>query len=169
MKGKRFKEEQIIAVLKEAEAGIPLPDLLRKHGVAHGTFYRWESKYGGMEVSDAKRLKGLEDENRRLKRLVADQALDIVMLKDVCSKKMVTPTARRDAARHLVSDHEVSARRACGVLDIRRSSFYYEPKPADDGPLREAIQQMAKERRRWGCPSQSRNESSATRQQRYAL
>jgi putative transposase len=87
MKGKRFTEEQIIAVLKEAEAGIPLPDLLRKHGVAPGTFYRWKSKYGGMEVSDAKRLKGLEDENRRLKRLVADQALDIVMLKDVCSKK----------------------------------------------------------------------------------
>lgn len=87
MKGKRFTEEQIIAVLKEAEAGIPMPDLLRKHGVAPGTFYRWKSKYGGMEVSDAKRLKGLEDENRRLKRLVADQALDIVMLKDVCSKK----------------------------------------------------------------------------------
>jgi hypothetical protein len=65
---------------------------------------------------------------------------------------MVTPTARRDAARHLVTDHKVSARRACGVLDIRRSSFYYEPKPGDDGPLREAIQQVAKERRRWGCP-----------------
>jgi len=87
MKGKRFTEEQIIAVLKEAEAGIALPDLLRRHGIAPGTFYRWKSKYGGMEVSDAKRLKSLEDENRRLKRLVADQALDIVMLKDVCSKK----------------------------------------------------------------------------------
>jgi putative transposase len=87
MKGKRFTEEQVIGVLKEAEAGIPLPDLLRKYGIAPGTFYRWKSKYGGMEVSDAKRLKSLEDENRRLKRLVADQALDIVMLKDVCSKK----------------------------------------------------------------------------------
>jgi putative transposase len=65
---------------------------------------------------------------------------------------MVTPTARRDAAHHLVVDHKVSARRACGVLNIRRSSFYYEPKPADDGPLRDAIQQVAKERRRWGCP-----------------
>ena len=87
MKGKRFTEEQIIGVLKEAEAGLPLPELLRKHGIAPGTFYRWKSKYGGMEVSDAKRLKGLEDENRRLKQLVADQALDIAMLKDVCSKK----------------------------------------------------------------------------------
>ena len=86
MKGKRFTEEQIITVLKEAEAGIPLPDLLRKHGVAPGTFYRWKSKFGGMEVSDAKRLKGLEDENRRLKRLVADLSLDNAALKDVLSK-----------------------------------------------------------------------------------
>lgn len=65
---------------------------------------------------------------------------------------MVTPTARRDAAHHLVESHKVSVRRACGVLEIRRSSFYYEPQPSDDGPLREAIQKMAKERRRWGCP-----------------
>ena len=87
MRGKRFTEEQIIGVLKEAESGIPLPDLLRKHGISQGTLYRWKSKYGGMEVSDARRLRHLEDENRRLKGLVADQALDIVMLKDVCSKK----------------------------------------------------------------------------------
>lgn len=87
MKGKRFTEEQIIGVLKEAEAGMPIPELLRKHGIAQGTLYRWKSKYGGMEVSDARRLKQLEEENRRLKRLVADQALDISLLKDVCSKK----------------------------------------------------------------------------------
>jgi len=83
MKGKRFSEEQIIGVLKEAETGLGIPDLLRKHGISQGTFYRWKSKFGGMDVSDARRLKGLEDENRRLKRLVADQALDIQILKDV--------------------------------------------------------------------------------------
>ena len=87
MKGKRFSEEQIIGVLKESEAGRRLPDLLRKHGISAGTFYRWKAKYGGMEVSDAKRLKALEDENRRLKRLVADQALDIQLLKEISSKK----------------------------------------------------------------------------------
>jgi len=65
---------------------------------------------------------------------------------------MVTPTARRDAAHRLVDDHKVSARRACGVMDIRRSSFYYELQKTDDGPLREAIQDMARDRRRWGCP-----------------
>ena len=87
MKGKRFSEEQIIRVLKEAESGVPLADLLRKHGISDATFYRWKSKFGGMELSDAKRLKQLEDENRRLKKLVADQALDIQLLKEISSKK----------------------------------------------------------------------------------
>jgi len=87
MRGKRFSEEQIIGVLKEAETGLPISDVLRKHGISQGTFYRWKAKFGGMEVSDARRLKGLEDENRRLKKLVADQALDIQILKEVCSKK----------------------------------------------------------------------------------
>ena len=87
MKRKQFSEEQIIAVLKEAESGLKISDLVRKHGIAEGTFYRWKAKYGGMDVSDAKRLKQMEEENRRLKRIVADQALDIQMLKDVASRK----------------------------------------------------------------------------------
>lgn len=86
MRGKRFSEEQIIGILKEWEGGVPIGELARKHGVCTNTLYRWKSKYGGMEVSDAKRLKALEDENRRLKRLVADQALDIQILKDINSK-----------------------------------------------------------------------------------
>jgi putative transposase len=87
MKRKRFTTEQIIEVLKEAEAGVPAKDLARKHGMSETSFYKWREKFGGMQVSDAKRLKELEDENRRLKRIVADQALDILMLKDVNSKK----------------------------------------------------------------------------------
>jgi len=87
MKRKRHTEEQIIAILKKAESGLPIPDLLREHGISQQTFYRWKSKYGGLEISEAKRLKELEEENRRLKRLVADQALDIQILKDVNSKK----------------------------------------------------------------------------------
>ena len=86
MKRKRFTEEQIISVLKEAESGLSVEDLTRKHGISNGTYYRWKSKYGGMDVSEAKRLKQLEDENRRLKRLVADQALDIQILKDITKK-----------------------------------------------------------------------------------
>lgn len=87
MKNSRFKEEQIIAILKEAEAGVKAAELCRKHGISEATFYKWKSRYGGLEVNDARRLKALEDENRRLKRMVADLSLDIQMLKDINSKK----------------------------------------------------------------------------------
>ena len=86
MRGKRFSEEQIIGVLKEAEAGIPLAEVTRKHGIAEGTFYRWKAKYGGMELGDARRLRALEEENRRLKHLLADAMLDNVVLKDALSR-----------------------------------------------------------------------------------
>lgn len=87
MKKTRFSEEQIIAVLKEAEAGIKVQDLCRKHAISDVTFYKWRSKYGGLEISEARRLKQLEEENRRLKHLVADLTLDNQALKLVVSKK----------------------------------------------------------------------------------
>jgi putative transposase len=87
MKKSRYKEEQIIAVLKEVDAGTKLQDVVRRLGVTEQTYYRWKAKYGGMEVSDAKKLKALEDENRRLKQMVADQALDLQALKAVVAKK----------------------------------------------------------------------------------
>jgi putative transposase len=87
MKTKRYSTEQIISILKEADAGMPVKDLCRKHGVSDATIYNWKSKYGSMTVSEAKRLKELEEENSRLKKLVADYALDIQMLKEINSKK----------------------------------------------------------------------------------
>ena len=84
---RRFTEEQIIGILKEAEAGRLVKDVIREHGISQDTFYRWRRKYGGLEVDDAKRLRELEDENRRLKRLVADLTLDNQALKDVVSRK----------------------------------------------------------------------------------
>lgn len=86
MRGKRVKEDRIIAILKEAEAGVNVQELCRKYGMSDGTFYNWKAKYGGLTVSEAKRLKSLEDENRRLKHIVAEQALDIQALKFVVSK-----------------------------------------------------------------------------------
>ena len=87
MKRSRFTEEQIIAILREQEAGAPTADLCRRHGISSATFYAWKAKYGGLEVSDAKRLRGLEDENAKLKRLRADAILDNVALKDLLAKK----------------------------------------------------------------------------------
>ena len=87
MARKRHTEEQIINVLKEAESGMKTPDICRKHGISDATFYKWKNKFGGMDVSEARRLRQLEDENRRLKTMVADQALDIQALKSVLEKK----------------------------------------------------------------------------------
>ena len=86
MKAKRYTEEQIIAVLKEGEAGAKVADLCRKYGMSDATYYNWKAKYAGLTISEFKRLKGLEDENRRLKQIVADQALDISALKELLSK-----------------------------------------------------------------------------------
>ena len=87
MKKSRFTETQLVAILKEHEAGIATKDLCRKHGVSPATFYSWKAKFGGMEVSDVAKMKALEDENRRLKRIVADQALNIDVLKMAASGK----------------------------------------------------------------------------------
>lgn len=87
MKRSRFTEEQIIGMIKEQEAGMPTAEVCRKHGISSASFYKYKSKYGGLEVSDARKLKALEDENRKLKKLLAEQMLDNAMLKDVASKK----------------------------------------------------------------------------------
>jgi putative transposase len=87
MKRKQFSEEQMRGILKEAEAGAVVTELCRKHGMSSATFYAWKAKYGGLEVSEARRLKALEDENARLKRLLADTMLDNAGLKDLLSKK----------------------------------------------------------------------------------
>jgi putative transposase len=87
MKRSRFSKEQIIALLREQEAGAKTADVCRKHGVSAATFYKWKAKYGGMEMSEARRLKALEDENARLKRLLAEAMLDNAMLRDVAARK----------------------------------------------------------------------------------
>jgi putative transposase len=87
MRSSRFKEEQIIAILREQEAGAATAEVCRRHGVSTATFYKWKAKYGGLEVSDARRLKTLEAENAKLKKLLAEAMLDNVMLKDLTTKK----------------------------------------------------------------------------------
>ena len=87
MKRSRFSEEQIIGILKEQEAGVPVDELCRKHGVSDASIYKWKARFGGMDVSEARRLRSLEDENAKLKRMLADAMLDNVALKDLLGKK----------------------------------------------------------------------------------
>ncbi len=112
MKRSRFTEEQIIAGLREQEAGIPTAEVCRKHGLSSVTFYAWKAKFGGVEVSEAKRLKALEEENAKLKRLLADAMLDNVALKDLLSKN---GDARRQARSCRPSRRCLRDERAAGV------------------------------------------------------
>ena len=101
MKRSRFSEEQIIAVLKEQEAGMATADVCRRHGISSATFYKWKSKYGGLEVSDARRLRQMEQENARLKKLLMNSMLDNAMLKEISAKKLYCPV--RSGRRWLIS------------------------------------------------------------------
>jgi putative transposase len=87
MRQSKFSEEQIIGILREQEAGRPTAEVCRKHGISPATFYKWKAKFGGMDVSDAKRLRALEDENAKLKKLLAETMLDVAILKDINSRK----------------------------------------------------------------------------------
>ncbi|WP_443019486.1 IS3 family transposase [Sphingomonas adhaesiva] len=150
MKRKQFSEEQIIGILKEAEAGAVVTELCRKHGMSSATYYAWKAKFGGLEVSDAKRLRSLEEENARLKRLLADTMLDNAGLKDLLSKKLVTPAAKRQAVAHLQATLGMSERRACAVVGADRTSMRYRSCRADDGDLRSRLCELAQQRRRFG-------------------
>ncbi|WP_264812693.1 IS3 family transposase, partial [Acetobacter oeni] len=150
MKRSRFTEEQIIGILKEQESGLKVSDLCRKHGISDATFYKWKTRYGGLEVSEAKRLKALEDENSRLKRLLADAMLDNAALKEIVGKKVVTPVAKRQAVRHIQEALDLSERRACALVGLARRVARYVSTRADDAALRQRLRDMASQRRRFG-------------------
>lgn len=150
MKRARFTEEQIIGSLRENEAGAKAGELARKHGVSEGTIYAWKAKFGGMSVSDAQRLRALEDENGKLKRLLADAMLDKAALNDLLTKKVVGTAAMRQAGAHLKAAFEVSERRACSIIKADRKSVRYRSCRQPDTALRERLRALAAERRWFG-------------------
>ncbi|WP_209490471.1 IS3 family transposase [Xanthobacter flavus] len=143
-------QKQIIGILKEHEAGVPVSDLCRKHGVSDASIYKWKARFGGMDVSEAKRLRALEDENAKLKRMLADAMLDNVALKDLPGKEVVTSAAERRAVAHLMEAHGMSERRACKATGFCRMTMRYEATRGNDASLRERMKAIARERRRFG-------------------
>jgi putative transposase len=150
MKRARFSEEQIIGILRENEAGAKAGELARKHGVSEGTIYAWKAKFGGMSVSDAQRLRSLEEENGKLKRLLADAMLDKAALNELLEKKMVGPAAMREGVAHLRTVFEISERRACSIIKADRKMVRYRSCRPPDTALREWLRNLAVERRRFG-------------------
>ncbi len=142
MKRSRFSEEQIIAILKEHEAGMPTAEVCRRHGISGATFYKYKAKFGGLEVSEARRLRALEDENAKLKKLLPEAMLNNVVLKDQASK-MVTPGAKRDAVAHAHEHHGLSERRACNLVGVSRRVIRDRPSRPDDGPSRQRLRELA--------------------------
>ncbi|WP_407702708.1 IS3 family transposase [Sulfurivirga caldicuralii] len=152
-KRKTFSIEKIILILKENEAGVPVVQLARQHGVAAGTIHRWKSKYGGMDVSEAKRLKELEEENAKLKKLLADTMLDNMALKDVLSKKVVSVPAKRQAVEYLQQTWQYSQRKACRLICQERSTLRYKPsleKLISDQKLANQLKTLAESHPRYG-------------------
>jgi putative transposase len=133
--------------LREHELGAKTADLCRKHGISEATFYNWKSEFGGLDVSEAKRLKQLEGENARLKKLLADSILDNAALKDLLSRKLVALAVKREAVAHLRQVHEMSERRACRRLP---ADDRYRSRRTDDMALRQRLVALARERRRFG-------------------
>ncbi|WP_425331645.1 IS3 family transposase [Pseudoalteromonas viridis] len=152
MRKSKFTESQIVAMIKEAESGVSVPDLCRKHGIGQSTFYKWRSKYGGMEASDVKRLKELEEENRKLKDMFATLSLKHTMLEEIVAKKPVSTSKRRAWVEHFLEQYEVSVALACEVAGLNRSVYYYTHKRPPDDEVIDALLLLVERHPRWGLP-----------------
>ncbi|HCI6751867.1 TPA: IS3 family transposase [Klebsiella quasipneumoniae subsp. quasipneumoniae] len=150
MRKARFTEHQIIAVLKSVEAGRTVKDVCREAGISEASYYNWKAKFGGMEASDIKKMKDLEDENRRLKQMFADLSLECRALKDVIEKKPLKPAIKREPVSYLTAQFAMSLRQACRILSLSRTVFRYQPDTQRDEPVIMALTVAAERYPRYG-------------------
>ncbi|AWH89658.1 IS3 family transposase [Limnobaculum parvum] len=146
----RFTEHQIIAVLKSVEAGRTVKDVCRETAISEASYYNWKAKYGGMEAADIKKIKDLEDENRRLKQMFADLSLECRALKDVIEKKPLKPAIKRELVGYLTTQFTMSIRQACRTLSLSRTVFRYQPDTRRDEPVIQALTEAAERYPRYG-------------------
>ena len=137
MKKKAHSESEMVKAVKTLESGVSADTVAREFGISKGTLYNWKSKYSGMNVSQIQRLKELEEENRKLKQMYADLALDNRILKDVIEKTL-EPEVKKHITGEIVDEYEVSITRACRLMDIHRSYYYYESN-RDDSEVETAV------------------------------
>ncbi|WP_323001696.1 IS3 family transposase [Denitromonas sp.] len=151
MKKSRFSDSQIIAILKQAEGGTPVPELCREHGISSATFYKWRSKFGGMDASLMARLKELEDENRRLKKMYAEERLKAEIVKEALGKKVVKPSHRRGMAQRAVRDKGAAVRVACAAFGISETCYRYQAKlSAENDEIADHLIRLTHNQRNWG-------------------
>ncbi|HDL8287348.1 TPA: IS3 family transposase [Yersinia enterocolitica] len=151
MKKSRFTDSQIMSILKQAEAGTPVAELCREHGMSNASFYKWRSRFGGMDASMMARLKELEDENRRLKKMYAEERLKAEIIQEAMGKKVVKPSRRKLMAQDAVKRRNVSVRFACQLFVVSESCYRYQPKLNEENDvIADWLLRITDSQRNWG-------------------
>ncbi|MVA59650.1 IS3 family transposase [Agrobacterium vitis] len=151
MKTSRFSEPQILAILRQAEGGVPVPELCREHGMSTASFYKWRAKYGGMDASMISQMKSLEDENRRLKKMYAEMSMQAELLKEALGKKLTRPSQRREMAGKAVALRGVSIALACRTFGVSETCYRYSAKLNDDNEeIADLLIGLTRAKKSWG-------------------
>ncbi|NDV18263.1 IS3 family transposase [Pseudodesulfovibrio sp. JC047] len=151
MKKSRYSDSQILSILKQAENGVPVVELCREHGMSSATFYKWRSKYGGMDASLMARMKELEKENRLLKRMYAEEKMNAEVVAEALGKKLVRPSRRREMAKKAVKRKRLNIRQSCKAFDISQTCYRYEPKlSAENERVADWLIRLTTNQRNWG-------------------
>ncbi|WP_392561009.1 IS3 family transposase [Orbus sturtevantii] len=151
MKKMTFTDNQILNILKQAENGVPVPELCREHGMATSTFYKWRAKYGGMDASLMARMKELEDENRRLKKMYAEERLKAEVIQEAMGKKVVKASERKILAKEVVKQNRMAVSQACRTFCVSETCYRYEPILITENQIiAEHLIELTERQRNWG-------------------